>query len=266
MNLIDVHAHLDHARFKEDLDKVIERARKAGVKLIITSGVNSRTNRLILDIAGRYPDIVRVSFGIYPLDALAKEIESNEADGFVRDIEEFNLDKELEWIEKNKDKCIAIGECGLDYKWVTGKEKEQKEIFQKVIETARKINKPLIVHSRKAEADALELIEKSGIKNVIMHCFNGRKHLIKKACELGFYFSIPPIITKLQHFQNLVSIVPINQLLTETDSPYLSHLAGERNEPANVSVTIKEIAKIKKISEQEAGDIIYNNARRLFSF
>lgn len=263
MNLIDIHAHLDHARFKEDLDKVIERAGKAGVKAIITSGVNSRTNRLILEIQKKYPDIVRVSFGIYPLDALAKEIENKEADGFVRDIKEFNLDKELEWIEENKDKCLAIGECGLDYKFSSKKE-EQKEIFQKIINLAKKINKPLIIHSRKAESDALELLEKSGIKKVIMHCFNGRKHLIRKASDLGYFFSIPPIITRLQHFQTLAEIVPIEQLLTETDCPYLSPIAGERNEPANVSVTIKEIAKIKKLPEKQVADIIWSNSEKLF--
>ena len=268
MNLIDIHAHLEHKRFRKDLDKVIERARKAGVKCIIASGVNSSTNRIILDFAKKYPDIVKISFGIYPLDALAKEIEAGEAEGFVRDIEKFDLEKELRFIEENKDKCVAIGECGLDYNWKDFQTKEmkekQKQVFKKIIDLAKKIDKTLIVHSRKAESDAIEMLEKAGMKKVIMHCFSAKKSLIKRAVDNKWYFSVPPIITRLQHFQTLVSIVPIEQLLTETDCPYLSPVAGERNEPGNVSVTIKEIAKIKHLSEEEVADVIWQNAEKLF--
>jgi len=264
MRLVDIHSHLDHARFEKDLDKVIERAKKAGVETIITSGVNSTTNRLILDLAKKYSDIVQVSFGLYPLDVLAKELESGEADGFPRDLEPFDLNKELEWIEENKDKCIAIGEVGLDFSFNTGKEQEQLPVFKKVIELAKKINKPLIVHTRKAEKESLELLEQSGHKKVILHCFSGRKSLIKQAVDLGFFFSVPPVITRLDHFKTLVEIVPLIQLLTETDAPYLSPIAGERNESANVTVTIGEIAKIKNLSKEEVADQIYKNYEDLF--
>jgi TatD DNase family protein len=263
MDLVDIHAHLDHKRFKKDLDKVVKRAEKAGVKSIITSGVNSTTNRLILDLSEKY-DIVNASFGLYPIDALASEIEEGESDGFVRDTEAIDVDSELEWIKKNKNRCIAIGECGLDYKWVTGKEEQQKKIFQKVIETVEKIKKPIIIHSRKAELDAVEMLESSKIKNVVLHCFNGRRHLIQRARDNGWYLSIPPIITRLQHFQMISDIVPINQLLTETDAPYLSPIPGKRNEPANVAVTIKEIAKIKNLKEKETADKIYENYKKVF--
>jgi TatD DNase family protein len=262
MKLIDIHTHLDHERFKPDLDKVIERARNAGVT-IITSGVNSRTNRLILDIQKKYPEI-KVSFGIYPLDALAEELKAGEAAGFARDVEEFDLDKELEWIEENKDKCVAIGECGLDYNYITNKKEEQKEVLDKIIKLVEKIDKPIILHTRKAESDVLDIMEKSKLKKVILHCFSGRKTLIKRGIDLGYYFSIPPVITRLQHFQTLVSMVPIEQLLTETDAPYLSPVAGERNEPSNVQVTIKEIAKIKNLPEEKVAEIIFNNAKKLF--
>ncbi|MBI2629899.1 TatD family hydrolase [Candidatus Pacearchaeota archaeon] len=265
MELIDIHAHLDHSRFKEDLAQVIARARKAGIKTIITSGVNSSTNREILKIQEVYPDIVKVSFGIYPLDALQREIDLGEGDGFARDIEKMDVDKELEWIEKNKDKCLAIGECGLDFKYSEEKQ-EQITIFQKIINLAKKLNKPIIVHSRKGELEAIDLLEKSQCKKVILHCFSGRKSLIKRACDLGYYFSIPPVITRLEHFQMLVSLVPLSQILTETDSPYLSPIPGEKNEPANVQVTIKEIAKLKNIPEEEIAKSIYNNFKLIFSY
>jgi len=264
MILVDIHAHLDHAKFRDDLDQVINRARKAGVKAIITSGVNSATNRLVLGIAKKY-DIVNASFGLYPIDALAKELEKGEAvSGFVRDVKAIDVDAELEWIKENKDKCVAVGECGLDYKWVTGKEKEQKEIFQKVIDLVEKIDKPIIIHSRKAELDAVEMLESSRIKKIVLHCFQGRKHLIKRAADNGWYFSVPPVVVRLQHFQILSEIVNINQLLTETDAPYLSPYPGERNEPALVIEAIKKIAEIKEMDPEEVANNIWMNYERVF--
>jgi len=266
MNLIDIHAHLEGPRFS-DLDEVIKNAEKSNIKTIIQSGVNPTTNRECIKISEKYPDIVKCSFGLYPIDALIKEVESGESDDFQRGIEEFDVDEELKWIEKNKDKCVAIGEVGLDYNWKdfqTEKMKEkQKAVFKKVLKLAKKINKPVIIHSRKAEADAIEILEKENQKNVIMHCFSAKKGLIKRGIENGYFFSVPPIITRLHHFQNLVKLVPLTQLLTETDAPYLSPVSGKRNEPANVNVTIKEIAKVKEITEEEVAKQIWENAKKL---
>ncbi|MBW2978303.1 TatD family hydrolase [Candidatus Woesearchaeota archaeon] len=263
MILVDIHAHLDHAKFKDDLDQVIDKAKKAGVKAIITSGVNSATNRLVLDIAKKY-DIIRPSFGLYPIDALAKELEQGEAEGFLRDVKAIDVNAELEWIKENKDKCAAVGECGLDFHWVKDKEKEQKEVFQKVIETVEKINKPIIVHTRKAELDAVEMLESSKIKKIILHCFMGRKHLLKRAADNGWYFSIPPVVVRLQHFQILAEIANINQLFTETDAPYLSPYPGKRNEPAFVIEAIKKIAEIKKMEAEEVANNIWMNYQNVF--
>jgi TatD DNase family protein len=263
MMLVDIHAHLDHEKFKGDLDKVIENARNAGVRHIITSGVNSKTNRLVLDIAAKYGN-VHPSFGIYPLDALKKEIEAGEAAGFVRDIESFDIDDEIGWIEENKDKCVAIGECGLDFKWGKENEKEQKENFQKVIEMVEKIKKPIVVHTRKAELDSIEMLESSKIKSIILHCFCGRKHLVRRAADNGWNFSIPPIIVRLQQFQLMAEIVNISQLLTETDCPYLSPYPGKRNEPAFVMETIKKVAEIKGLTEEDTAKNIFMNYQRVF--
>ncbi len=263
MLLVDVHAHMDHDRFKEDLDQVIQRARDAGVKSIVSSGVNTATNRMVLDLSNKY-DIIKASFGLYPLDALAKELDSEEAFDFTRDIEQTDVDSELKWIEANKDKCISIGEVGLDYSFKTGKEKEQQKVFQKVIELAERINKPIIIHSRKAELDAVEMLESSKIKKIVMHCFMAKKKIIRRVADNGWNFSIPPVITRLQHFQMMAEMVNINQLLTETDSPYLSPFAGERNEPSFVVETIKKISEIKSITEEDVANNIYMNYSRLF--
>jgi TatD DNase family protein len=267
MKLIDVHAHLEHAKFSKDLDSVIERFKKAGGNFIIESGVNPATNKKALEIAEKY-DCVKVSFGLYPIDALAKEVEAGESDGFLRGIEEFNVDEELAWIGENKDKCVAIGEVGLDYNWkdfqTEDMREKQKEVFRKVLTLAKKIDKPVIIHSRKAELDAIEILEELEMKKVIMHCFNGKKALIRRCVENGWFFSVPPVIVRLQHFETLVGLVPIEQLLTETDAPYLSPIAGERNESANVAVTIKKIAEIKELEENEVAEQIFENAKKLF--
>ncbi|MBU2576739.1 MAG: TatD family hydrolase [Nanoarchaeota archaeon] len=314
MKLVDIHAHLEHARFEKDLDSVIERFKKAGGEFIIESGVNPATNRVALEIAEKY-DVVKVSFGLYPIDALAKEVEAGESEGFLREIApkgvhqggartssrppaqmasaeadrvgKFDVDEELAWIEENADKCVAIGEIGLDYNSYSrparnsvpselgtspevpdssGKMREkQKEVFRKVLKLAKKIDKPVVIHSRKAEEDAIDILEELKMKAVIMHCFNGKKSLIKRGVDNGWFFSVPPVIARLEHFKMLVEMVPLEQLLTETDAPYLSPVAGERNESANVVVTIGEIAKIKGLGEDEVAEQIFNNVKNLFN-
>jgi len=191
-----------------------------------------------------------------------------ESDGFLRDIEEFDVDGELSWIKEHKDDCVAIGEIGLDYNWKEFQTEEmrdkQKEVFRKCLELAKKIDKPVVIHSRKAELDAIEILEEFGMKGVVMHCFNGKKSLIRRCVENGWFLSIPAVIMRLDHFKMLVEMVPLEQLLTETDAPYLSPVAGERNEPANVAVTIRKIAEIKGLGEEEVAEQIFNKAKELF--
>jgi TatD DNase family protein len=260
MLLVDAHCHLDHVLFKDDLDQVIERAKSAGVKAIITSGINPESNRKALSLANKY-NIIKVSLGMYPVDALAKEIEVGE---YPMQPNVFDVDEELKFIEQNKDKCVAIGECGLDYHWIKGKNKEQKELFSKIISLVEKLKKPIIVHTREAEADAVEMLESSKITKIILHCFSGKKALVKRAYEHGWHFTIPTNIVRSHHFQGIVKLVNISQLLTETDAPYLSPFKEKKNEPAFVIETIKKIAEIKKMDTEEVANNIYMNYQRLF--
>ncbi|MBD3361250.1 hypothetical protein GF358_00500 [Candidatus Woesearchaeota archaeon] len=263
MNLVDIHCHLNHDRFKDDLDEVVENAKKAGVKVIITSGVNVPTNREVLKLAEKY-DIVKCTLGIYPIDALNIQIDALDEVGLTRQAEPFDVDKELEFIRKNKSKIVGIGECGMDFKYLKDHEKQQRTNFQKVIDTAEKIKKPIIVHTRSAELACVEMLESSNLKKVILHSFGGRKSVIKRAADLGYSFSIPPVIKRLQHFETVTSLVNINKLLTETDAPWLSPVKLQRNEPANVVWSIKKIAEIKKFNEQETADSIFLNYQRMF--
>ncbi|MEK6845786.1 MAG: TatD family hydrolase, partial [Nanoarchaeota archaeon] len=166
-----------------------------------------------------------------------------------------------------KDKIVGVGEIGMDFHWDAEHHSQQEENFRKILRFALSIKKPVIIHSRKAEKECIGVLEQE-IKNkeipVVMHCFSGNKKLIQRAAALGYYFSIPANIIKLQHFQILVEMVDINQLLTETDGPWLSPYPQGHNESAFVVEAIKKIAEIKKITEKEVADQIWQNYERVF--
>ncbi|MFH0808603.1 MAG: TatD family hydrolase [archaeon] len=269
MKLVDVHCHLNDSRFDADLDEVIDRFKKKGGEVIITSGVNPATNRASLDLAKKY-DSVRVAFGIYPTDALAVEVASGESNELLRELEEFDLDEELAWIEAHADSCVAIGEIGLDYNFKEFQSEEmrekQKEVFRKCLRLAKKLDKVVVIHSRKAEVDAIGILEEEKMKKVVMHCFNGKKSLIRRCVENGWSFSVPAVIVRLEHFKILVEMMPLELLLTETDGAYLAPVAGTRNEPVNVLVTLEEIARIKGIGVESVAKMVWENAERLFEF
>jgi len=255
--LIDVHAHLDHELFAKDRDEVIARAKAAGVKVIIANGVDSETNSYVIHFAEKY-DIVKPALGIYPPDALKEEVCCG---GYPLKLKPYDLDEELEKIEKAKP--IALGEVGLDYK--NGKDIEgQKRVFQAFIDLSKKLNIPLIVHSRKAELDVIDMLEASKAKKVVMHCFSGRVHLIKRVAANGWSFSIPCNIVKSEQFQNLVKLVNISQLLTETDCPYLSPFPDTRNEPAFIIESVKKIAELKGMTVEDTANNIFMNYQNLF--
>ncbi|MBU3942028.1 MAG: TatD family hydrolase, partial [Nanoarchaeota archaeon] len=228
-----------------------KRAETAGIKAIISNGINYKSNRKTLELSRKYK-IVKPALGLYPDDTIK--------------LTEEQIKDELNFIEKNKDKIIAIGEVGLDYKYCKKKQEQelQKEIFLKIINLSKKINKPIIVHSRKAESDVIDILKNSDAKKVMLHCFSGKLKLIKRAAELGYYFSIPTNITHSQHFQKLAELADINKLLTETDAPYLSPYKNRRNEPSFIIEAIKKIAEIKNISINETANNIFMNYQKVF--
>jgi TatD DNase family protein len=262
MEFIDCHTHLDSERYKGEVDEVVGRAKEKGAFALITSGINSSSNRVVKELSEKY-DIVKCSFGLYPVDAVASQI-PDFGDDDVRHVEKFDVDEELKWIEENIGSCVAVGEIGLDYKMAPGTEKLQEGVFRKALRLAKKLDKTVVVHSRKGEEDAIRIMEEEGMKRVMMHCFSGKKGLVKRCAQNGWFLSVPCVITRLDHFKVLVDIVPLTNLVTETDAPYLSPVVGTRNESSNIPVTIKEIAKIKDLSEEEVAEVMFNNAKGLF--
>ena len=258
--LVDVHAHLDHELFKNDLAQVLDQGQAAGLKAVITNGTNPASNEAVLALAKRFP-IIKVALGLYPIDALGL---APDTDGLPHPGTPINVDHSIEYISEHKHEIAAIGEVGIDYKFDKDQHDIQKKNFEKIIALSEKIKRPMIIHSRGAEADVVAMLESSRVKSAVLHCFSGNKKLIKRAADQGLYFSIPATIVKSQHFQMLVSMVPTSQLLTETDSPWLGLVIGERNVPQNVRFSIEHIAQIKGLDMHEASMMVYKNYLDLF--
>ena len=168
----------------------------------------------------------------------------------------------MEFIKKNKNNIVAISEVGLDF--VNGEDKEQIEDFQKMIQLAEELKKPIVVHSRKAELKCIETLESSKNKKIIMHCFSGKKSLVKRIADNGWFLTAPTIVVRSQQFQDIVKNVPISQLFCETDSPYLSPYKNQWNEPAFVIESYNKIAEIKGMDINEVVNNIYMNWQKVF--
>jgi TatD DNase family protein len=258
--LIDIHSHMDHCYFDDDIDDVIDGAKKAGVRIILTAGINPETNRKAVALAENY-DIIKPCLGIYPIQNLQQEIDSG---SFPLRENKFDVDEETDFIKKNKDRIAAVGEVGLDYHWVKDNVDEQKALFEKMISLAEKAKKPIVVHSRKAESDCVEMLQSSKLKKIIMHCFTGRRSLAKKIVDNGWFLTAPTSIVRSSQFQENVKLVPINQLFCETDAPYLSPFKDQRNEPAFVIEAYKKVAEIKDMELKEVINNIWMNWQKVF--
>ncbi|MDP3989906.1 MAG: TatD family hydrolase [archaeon] len=248
---VDVHCHLD--MIDRPVEEVVENARKKNVKAIVTQGVNPANNWVVLKIAEKFKEVIP-ALGMYPLDCL--------------NLKDEEIDAELDFIKKNKDKVFAIGEIGLDLK-EDSREKgfeKQKDVFSKFVLLGIKLKKPIIVHSRKAELDVIEILESLEAKKVIMHCFSGKMKLVDRVVKNGWFLSIPANVKYSQQFQDVVKRVPIESLLCETDSPYLSPDKEFPNKPENVVESYKKIAEIKGLSLKKVEEIIEENFKKLFRY
>ena len=249
--LVDVHCHLNFDQFSADRDEVIQRAKDANVVAIINSGTEYETNIQTLELSKKH-DIIKASLGIYPT--------------YVEKLSEKEFQRDLDFIKEHKNDIIAIGEIGLDFHNTSEDhlKKIQQDRFKIILEELGKLKKPFVIHTRKAEKEVIDILESMSVKKVDLHCFTGNYKLAKRVIDNGWSFSIPPNIMRSLHFQGLVSMTPISQLLTETDSPYLAPPPKQRNEPSFVKLTVQKIAEIKNIDESEAEKMIFMNYQKLF--
>jgi TatD DNase family protein len=254
LKLFDTHAHINLAHFDEDREEVINRMFSGGVEKIVIPGVDLETVNSAIKLAGEYSGKIYAAIGFHPQDAI-KWAPENYA--------------ELKELAKNP--CVvAIGEIGLDYYWDTSPKDRQYEVLKLQIDLAKELSLPIIIHTRESLDDTLAILKENNADQVggIFHCFSGDLEFAKKCIELGFYISFAGNITfkTAQNLRDAAREIPLDKILIETDSPYLTPVPhrGKRNEPAYVQFVAKEIAGLKNISVEEVAKQTYNNAKKVF--
>ena len=243
--MLDSHCHLEQENYQKDRDKVILDCKKE-LNAVVTCCAHPKDFELTMSIADKYSGFVFVTAGIHP--------------EFIKEISEKEKDNFLELIKENKDRIYGIGETGLDYFWVKEKnwQEKQKELFQEIIGFAKELKKPIIVHSRDAFEDAVKILEQEDAKSVQMHMF-GANHLLKRVIDNNWLVSLNTIVLRSKKHKKIARDIPLTNLLTETDSPWLGP-EGKRNTPLSVKIVIERIAEIKKTSFEEVDKATTLNA------
>lgn len=253
--IIDSHCHLDSLDYEnqhKDVDEVIENAKARGVGHFISVCTTLGRFEAMKQLTA-HRDEVSLSCGVHPLN--------------VED-EPFDYDKLLSFAQDPK--VVAIGETGLDYHYTPETKALQQSIFAQQIEIANKVNKPLIIHTRSARQDTMEMLEQGGAEKCggVLHCFTEDLAMAKRAMDIDFYISISGIITfrNAEELRDVVRHVPLDRLLVETDSPYLAPIPyrGKPNQPAYVRETCEYLAALKGVSVEELARITTQNVQKLF--
>ena len=253
--IVDTHCHLDDHRYDNDIESVLQRAKAAGVKKFIIPGADPLSLPRALELAEKYEEIY-FAVGVHPYDA-------------------GHYDRKVLEPYVGHEKCVAIGECGLDYyrlpdstEEIEAEKKLQKEIFIDQILWAKELDKPLIVHIRDAGRDSLELLEKYvGERGGVLHCYNADEQLLRLA-EKNFYFGIGGVLT-FKNAKKLIRVypkIPPEKLLIETDAPYLTPHPhrGERNEPLYTTLIAEKMSELSHIERGRIEALTTENAHNLF--
>ncbi len=252
--LIDTHAHLDDKAIYGDLEEILKRAAQAGVEKIVNIGCDWKSSLMSLRLAEKYPQIY-ATVGVHPHDA---KILDNK------------LEESLFELLKEK-RVVALGEIGLDYYRNLSPQECQKKAFRRQIALAKEAGKPIVIHDRDAHGDCLKIVkeEKAGENRGIFHCFSGSWEMAKECLRLGFMISLagPVTYTNARNLWEVAKNIPLDSLLVETDSPYLSPHPhrGKTNEPARVVLVAEKIAQLKGIPFEEVAGETTKNALSIYN-
>jgi len=248
--MFDTHTHLADPQFKEDRIKVIKRALEVKVNKFICICSSLEEMEIFSQDLAHY-GFIWMAAGIHPHDAS-------------------KYDKREDIFRKafKMDKFCALGEIGLDYHYMNSPKEVQKVVFENQLRIAQRNNLPVIIHTREAEEDTYQILKKREIRRGLIHCFSGEKRALTKYLNLGFYISLAGNVTfpQASKLREIASLIPLNRLLVETDSPYLApqKVRGQRNEPAFLKYTLEEIARLRKISLKRLSEITEQNAKEFF--
>ena len=295
MELFDSHAHYNDEKFDKDREEILKQIYESGVTKLVCVGYDVESSKKAVEIASSH-DFISATVGIHPSNIPggsdykennniglqinmqeAKEIKKEKVDSETKTPQsevdfEAELNEQLEQIEKlaKNQKVVAIGEIGLDYHWDKENKEDQKLAFKKQIELANKLDLPIVIHTRDAIYDTIEILkqEKISDKKGVLHCCPLNVDLVREGLKLGFYISFAGVITfkNAKNVEEIVNMVPLDKMLIETDSPYLAPEPnrGTRNDSRNVKYIAQKIAQIKNMQVEEVARITYENAKRLF--
>jgi TatD DNase family protein len=239
--VIDTHAHLDEL---EDPDDAILEAKEAGVSAIIAVGQSMESNKKTLEIAGLYRGYIYPAIGYHPWLIKEEDIK----DTLVQ------LDRDLK-------KCVALGEIGLDYK-AKVKKKVQKRVFQQLLELAGKHDKPVIIHSRYSHQTTYDMVKERGLKKAVFHWYSGPLDVLDSIVSAGYYVSATPALLYNPYHGKAMAAAPLSNILIETDTPVTYQELRAR--PKHVRITLRELARVKGLSEEEVARETTANAKRLY--
>lgn len=254
--LIDSHAHYDDSRFESDREEAIDLAEKAGVDIIVNAASDLESSEKALELSRKYPFFYALA-GVHPHEA--QKTWETYGDGFI---------KELERLYLSSEKAVAIGEIGLDYHYDFSPRPMQKKIFEMQMELAAELSAPVVIHSREAMGDTLEVLRKYKTVKGVVHSFSGSEQTLSELVSMGYYISLGGTVT----FKNAripveaAKACPIDRLLLETDAPYLTPVPhrGERNGSHFIIHTAEFIAELRGMDTSELCDICAQNTKKIF--
>jgi len=239
--VIDGHAHLSELN---NLKREIDEARRVGVRAIIGVGMDIESNRQTLALAEAYPGFVLPAVGYHPWEVREGEIE-----------------KTLAFVEAHIDRCVAIGEVGIDYK-VKVRKPLQREVFGQIVDMAVRHDKALILHCRYSHKRVLALIREAGLRRAIFHWYTGPPDLLREIVSAGYYVSATPSLRRSPPHQEGIRKTPLERILVETDCPVIHTDRASR--PSDVITTVEEVARIKGVPVDKAAEVIFQNTLDFF--
>lgn len=256
MKIFDSHCHLTDEKFDEDREELINKLQIGGVEKLVTAGYRLESSKDAIELANNY-EFMYATIGISPNDIPDTKQEIDEEISMLKEL--YNTSK----------KIVAVGEIGLDYHWNIENKELQRYAFIKQIELANELNLPIQIHTRDAVMDTLEILKENKVNNGgIFHCCPLNRELVKEGIKLGFYISFagPVTFKNSKNAEEIISIVPNDRFLVETDSPYLAPepKRGKRNDPRNVQHIIEKIAEVKEETFEEIENMTNMNAKRIF--
>ncbi len=278
---IDTHCHLNFNDYKEDALEIAKKTLLADTEMIVV-GSMLRTSARAVDFAEKFSKGVYSAIGLHPCHLINQVVENEkDEDDKYKFIAQAEVYKEEDYqkLIDSSNKVVAIGEIGLEYFRLPGDKKEldrikelQRQVFKQQLNLAKKNNLPIIIHCREAHDDLYSIlydfVEGKTLSEDwgVIHCFSGDYELAKKYNSLGLKISFTGLITFANQWNEVIKKIPLEKIMVETDSPYLSPLPyrGKRNEPLNVKEVVKKIAELKNLEIEKVAEVTYNNAKRLF--